>query len=121
MVVGEAAVLVMALAIVLTNLLADVINAGLDPRIRIVMAVAARARTVTAGPLVTGRGLSPSAKAPLALPGRGLVVVAVLVAVAAPRRPGPARPAAPGQLKPIWDARGSRLTCSAPTSSAATC
>ena len=34
-VVVEAAVLVMALAIVLSNLLADVINAGLDPRIRI--------------------------------------------------------------------------------------
>lgn len=33
-VVVEAAVLVMALAIVLSNLLADVINAGLDPRIR---------------------------------------------------------------------------------------
>ncbi len=34
-VVVEAAVLVMALAIVLSNLLADIINAGLDPRIRI--------------------------------------------------------------------------------------
>jgi ABC-type dipeptide/oligopeptide/nickel transport system permease component len=34
-VVVEAAVLVMALAIVLSNLLADVLNAGLDPRIRV--------------------------------------------------------------------------------------
>lgn len=34
-VVVEAAVLVMALAIVLSNLLADIVNAGLDPRIRL--------------------------------------------------------------------------------------